>query len=720
MFLCWYHHFMQASAQSQTIVRPGHNVWRVERAARAAVLVDGAAYFRAVREALLGAQRCVVVLGWDMHSQTPLVGETGAADDGLPRLLGEFLSELVETRPGLEVHLLSWDFAVLYAAERELFPRLRFGWSTPARVHFRLDNAVPLGSSQHQKLIIVDDAVAFSGGLDLTIRRWDTAEHRLDNPHRVDPAGRPYAPFHDVQMIVDGAAARALGEIARMRWQLGCGETIAALERELQDSWPASVAPDFSDVNVGIARTQPVYSNETEVCEVEKLFLESIDAAEHSIYIENQFLTFAAFAERLARRLSEKPDLEVLIIAPEKAESWIEYQAMHSGRILFTRELKRAGGGRVKLVYPEVKAGNARASTMIHSKVMIIDDRFLRVGSANLNNRSMAADTECDLVIEARSDSERAGIRAVRDRLIADHCGVEPEAVAAEMERHGSLLRTVDSLSGRGHRLQPIDDGELDDQELAIYMRRIADPHDPIGMEVMSGLFESWLSARQRSALKKLAFALVALIALTLVWYLTPLSEFTSLEEMRAMFESFAGTWYGAPLVIAVFVLGGLVAFPLTVLITATAAAFGPALGIAYAGLGALASAIVTYAIGALLGRETLRQVLGPKLDSVRQRITRRGVVAVAAIRLVPIAPFTLVNLAAGASEIRAIDFMIGTVLGLAPGMIVLSLMGGQVFQILTAPTAMSLTLLVLAIAAWIGVTVGGQYLLTRFWKNSS
>ena len=711
---------MQASGQSQTIVRPGHNVWRVERAARAAVLVDGAAYFRAVREALLKAQRCVVILGWDMHSQTPLVGETGEADDGLPRLLGEFLCELVELRPGLEVHLLSWDFAVLYTAERELFPRLRFGWSTPARVHFRLDNAVPLGSSQHQKLIVVDDAVAFSGGLDLTIRRWDTSEHRLDNAQRVDPVGKPYAPFHDVQMMVDGAAARALGEIARTRWQRGCGETIAPLERELQDPWPRSVTPDFSGVDVGIARTQPIYHDETEVCEVEKLFLESIDAAEHSIYIENQFLTFAAFAERLAQRLAEKPDLEVLIVAPEKAESWIEYQAMRSGRILFARELRRAGGERVKLVYPEVAADGARASTMIHSKVMIVDDRFLRVGSANLNNRSMAADTECDLAIEARNDSERAAIRAVRDRLLADHCGVEPEAVAEEIKRHGSLLRAADTLSGRGHRLRPIDDGDIDDQELAIYMQRIADPHEPIGMEVMSGLFESWLSARQRSALKKLAFALLVLLALTLVWYLTPLSEFTSLEEMRAMFASFAGTWYGAPLVIGVFVLGGLVAFPLTVLIAATAAAFGPALGIAYAGVGALASAIVTYAIGALLGRETLRQVLGPKLDSVRRRIARRGVVAVAAIRLVPIAPFTLVNLAAGASEIRAIDFMIGTVLGLAPGMIVLSLMGGQVFQILTEPTAMSLTLLVLAIAAWIGVTLGGQYLLTRFWKNSS
>ena len=707
------------TSQIDPILRPGRNIWRVARAGRAAVLIDGAAYFRAVRETLLKARRCIFVLGWDMHSQTPLVGETGEADDGFPRLFGEFVRELVETRPGLEVHLLTWDFAFLYATERELFPRMRFGWRMPDRVHFRLDSAVPLGSSQHQKLIIVDDAIAFSGGLDITIRRWDTSEHDCENSHRVDPASVPYAPFHDVQMMVDGAAAQALGDLARQRWHRGCGEMVDASSAEgADDPWPASVKPDFVDVDVGIARSQPAYDEDEKVCEVEQLFLDSLGAAERSIYIENQFLTFTPFAERLAQRHAEKRELETLIIAPEKAESWIEYKAMRSGRILFRRALDGAGSS-VRLVYPEVRSGENRMSTMIHSKVMIVDDRLLRVGSANLNNRSMAADTECDLVIEAHSEAVRASIRAVRNRLLADHCGVRPEAVAEELARHGSLLQAAEQLSDRGHRLRPIDDGEPDDEELEAYVRQIADPHDPIGFETVNVIFESWLSARQRAALMKLGIAVALFIALTLVWYVTPLSEFANLDEMRRTFASFADSWYGAPVVVGIFVLAGLVSFPLTVLIAATAAAFGPALGILYAAVGALASAFVTFGIGALIGRDTLRQVLGPKLDNVRKRIAKRGVVAVAAIRLVPIAPFTLVNLAAGASEIRMIDFALGTVLGLAPGMIVLSLLGGQVFQVLAAPTLLSVTLLVLAIVAWIGVTLGGQYLLTRLWKKS-
>jgi phospholipase D1/2 len=707
------------TSTTQPILRPGRNAWRIERARRAAVLIDAAPFFRAVREAMLKAQRCIFMLGWDMHTQTPLVGETGEADDGFPRLFGDFVRALADQRPHLEIHLLTWDFAFLYAAERELFPRVRFGWQMPDRVHFRLDSAVPLGSSQHQKLIIIDDLIAFSGGLDVTIRRWDTSSHELDNPHRVDPAGAPYAPFHDVQMMVDGGVAQALGDLARKRWHRGCGEAVDALSMDgTADPWPDSVVPDFTDVDVGIARSQPAYDEDDAIGEVEPLFLDSIDAAERSIYIENQFLTFKPFAERLAQRIAAKPGLEALIVAPEKAESWIEYKTMRSGRILFARELEGVRPA-VRLVYPEIVSGEKRASTMIHSKVMIVDDRLLRVGSANLNNRSMAADTECDLVIEAHEERHRDGIRRVRDRLIADHCGVEPETVADELQRHGSLLKAAENLSGRGHRLKPIDDGDLDDQELAAYLRQIADPHDPIGIETVNGLFESWLSAKQRAALLKLALAVALFIALTLVWYVTPLSEFANLEEMRRTFASFSDHWYGAPVVVGIFVLGGLVSFPLTVLIAATAAAFGPALGILYASAGALASAVVTYAIGALIGRDTLRQVLGPRLDNVRKRIAKRGVMAVAAVRLVPIAPFTLVNIAAGASEIRTIDFIIGTVLGLAPGMIVLSLLGGQVFRVLTAPTLFSVTLLLLAIAAWVGVTLSGQYLLTRLWKKS-
>jgi phospholipase D1/2 len=190
------------------IIRPGHNVWRVDRAARAAVLVDAAAYFGAVRAALLRARSSVFIIGWDIDSRTPLRGEE-PPDDGWPETLVGVLARLIAERPQVTVHLLLWDYSVLYALERELFPVMALRWKTPRQVRLCLDDALPLGASHHQKIVVVDDAVAFSGGLDLTIRRWDTSQHRLDDPRRLDPAGKPYRPFHDVQAMVDGPAVKS-------------------------------------------------------------------------------------------------------------------------------------------------------------------------------------------------------------------------------------------------------------------------------------------------------------------------------------------------------------------------------------------------------------------------------------------------------------------------------------------------------------------------------
>ena len=212
--------------------QPGRNVWRVEHAERAAVLIDAGAFFGAVRAALLQAQALVFIIGWDLDSRTRLVGEDCAAHDGWPVTLREFLVRLVRERPDLTVYLLAWDFAVLYALEREPFPSLKLGWNTPARIRFRLDNALPVGASHHQKIIVVDDALAFSGGLDLTIRRWDTCRHDIDNPHRCDPAGAAVSPVP--RRADDGrrrggararrACARALGARHRRRpSRHGCG-----------------------------------------------------------------------------------------------------------------------------------------------------------------------------------------------------------------------------------------------------------------------------------------------------------------------------------------------------------------------------------------------------------------------------------------------------------------------------------------------------------------
>ena len=204
-----------AVAPNGTIFRPGRNAWRVARAERAAVLIDAANYYGTLRKALLEARRTVYIIGWDVDSRTPLVGPAGEPDDDLPRELGPFLSALVERRPELKISILLWDYSLFFTSEREAMPSLALRWKTPPQIDLCLDDAIPLGSSHHQKIVVIDEALVFSGGLDLTIRRWDTCAHDPSCKYRVDPAGKPYNGFHDVQMMVDGEAAKAMTELAR-------------------------------------------------------------------------------------------------------------------------------------------------------------------------------------------------------------------------------------------------------------------------------------------------------------------------------------------------------------------------------------------------------------------------------------------------------------------------------------------------------------------------
>ena len=122
---------------------PGRNCWRIERAERVAFLVDGEEYFTAVRSALAKARHSIFILGWDIDSRMRLVPD--GANDGLPELLGDFLNEVVARRPELHGYVLSWDFAMLYAMEREWLPIYKLGWRTHRRLTFRLDDKHPIG-----------------------------------------------------------------------------------------------------------------------------------------------------------------------------------------------------------------------------------------------------------------------------------------------------------------------------------------------------------------------------------------------------------------------------------------------------------------------------------------------------------------------------------------------------------------------------------------------
>jgi uncharacterized membrane protein YdjX (TVP38/TMEM64 family)/phosphatidylserine/phosphatidylglycerophosphate/cardiolipin synthase-like enzyme len=708
-----------AAARPAALLRPGENVWRVAKAPRAAVLSDGATYFAALRQAMQNARYSIHVLGWDIDSRTRLIGAE-PPQDGLPETLGEFLTALVERRPELSVKLLLWDYSVLYALERQLLPGLALRWNVPAAVELCLDDNTPFGASHHQKVVVIDGRVAFSGGLDLTIRRWDTNAHDPSDPRRVDPSGRPYPPFHDVQMAVDGEAAVALDELVRARWDRACNECLPLPEpwkEPEHDPWPAALEPHFRDVTVGIARTQPAHGDAPEIREVEALYLDTIATAERSLYIENQFLTCGRLARALIRRMRERPALEALIVAPKTHHTWLEHRTMLAGRIRFMRAIRRAGlSDRVRLVFPHVRGEEAESEVMVHSKVMAVDDRFLRIASSNLCNRSMGTDTECDLIVVAADEAQRAAITRVRNRLIAEHTGTSEETVATRIKASSSLLRAVEGLAAHGKSLRPVDDGRTPARSLLPGIERAADPHRPIRTgEFLSdylGHPDSTPHGRPWPLLARAALMLLPVALLILLWKATPLSGLMSPEAMRNALMA-GGSW-GPAVAVGLFLVLGFVAFPVNVLILGTAAAFGTWPGLAYAAVGAMASAAATYAAGRKLGPNLLRRVLGPRINRISQAVNRNGILAVTTIRLIPVAPFTLVNLVAGAMRIRFLDYMLGTALGLLPGIALLSLVGESLSRILADPTPYNVGMLLLVMAAWVGITWGLQRLLRR------
>ncbi len=192
---------------------------------------------------------------------------------------------------------------------------------------------------------------------------------------------------------------------------------------------------------------------------------------------------------------------------------------------------------------------------------------------------------------------------------------------------------------------------------------------------------------------------MVALLTLAGLWRFTPLGQWADPAHLAAWFEPLRQSLLAPPAVIVGFVVGGLVMLPVTALIAATALGFGPWYGFLYALAGTLASAVVTYGAGKWLWRDTLRRLAGARLNRLSRQLDRQGVLVIAAVRLVPIAPFTVVNLVAGSSGIRFRNFIMGTLIGMAPGMFVLSLLADRVAQAVREPT-------VLSVLAAIGVTL--------------
>lgn len=697
-----------------SVLRPGHNCWRIEQARKVAFLVDGEAYFGALRSAMLRARQDIFILGWDIDSRTPLP-PSAPESPLLPTALGDFLNELCNRRPVLRVRVLSWDYAVLFAREREWLGSLKLNWRTGHRVEFRLDDRHPVGASHHQKVVVIDDELAFVGGFDLTRCRWDTPTHAPVDPRRRDVDGGAYGPFHDVQMLVAGPVARALGELARTRWLRATGESLpAGAALDADDGWPAQVTPVLRDVAVAIARTEPRFEGRGGAFEIRALFADAVAAARRYILLENQYFSSAIATAALARRLAAAHGPQVVLVTPERESGWLEQSTVGILRARWLEHLREVDRhGRFQAYCPVLGAPDS-GGLNVHSKVMIVDDRLLSIGSANLSNRSMSLDTECNLVIEATgagADATRAAIKALRDRLLAEHLDVPPAAVAGAIAGSG-LIGAIEQLRGAGRSLAPLRPVISADLDALVPEHALVDPERPLDPE---HLLEHFLAEEERRpALGRVVFVAVAALllgGLALAWHWTPLHDYLDIATVTRFGERLQRNSFAPLLVVGCYVLAGLLVMPVMVVIAVTGIVFGPWLGALYALAGSLASAAVTYGIGRAVGRDLVRRLAGRRINRLNRQLGRRGLLTVVVLRLVPVAPFSVVNVVAGASQIRLRHFLLGTLIGMTPGILLTVAFVDSIVAALRRPSLHSIAL----VAAVVAVVSAASWILQRW-----
>ena len=244
-------------------------------------------------------------------------------------------------------------------------------------------------------------------------------------------------------------------------------------------AWPRELEPALRNVDVGIAGTWPELDRRREVREVEALNLAAIAAARQTIYVENQYLAARRLVDALAARLSEDDGPEIVIVLPRRGNNRLERETMDGARHRLIQLLWAADDHRRLGVYWPVTDGGA--PIYVHSKLLVVDDRLLRVGSSNLNNRSMGFDSECDVAIEvdpnsSQHDDVRRYVESVRHQLVSEHLGVSVGDFEKTMVQCRSFLKAIEALRGQGRTLRPVTERTVADEASPLAENDLMDP----------------------------------------------------------------------------------------------------------------------------------------------------------------------------------------------------------------------------------------------------
>ena len=376
------------------------------------VLVDGEEALAAMVAAISGARSHVHIAGW---FATPDFQPTRGP--GAPTLRS-LLADVAERIP---VRVLLWAGppVPVFKPTRRMTRAVRDGFTGGSRVQCVLDRRERTMHCHHEKLVIVDDEVAFVGGIDFT----DLAGDRLDRPaHRSDRA----LGWHDAATELRGPVVADVAGHFAQRWTEVAGEPL-----------PKAVArPAAGGSSVQVVRTVPertyAFAPRGEFTVLEA-YLRALSEARSLIYLENQFLWSSEVVDLLADKLREPPRdrFRLVVLLPRRPNDGADTTRGQLSRLIDAD----AGRGRLLAATVSAYSDGRIAPLYVHAKIGIVDDTWLTVGSANLNEHSLFNDTEVNVVIR---DADL--IRATRLRLWSEHLQL-PEADVS-----GDPARVIDEI----------------------------------------------------------------------------------------------------------------------------------------------------------------------------------------------------------------------------------------------------------------------------------
>ncbi|MFP5213971.1 MAG: VTT domain-containing protein, partial [Acidobacteriota bacterium] len=330
------------------------------------------------------------------------------------------------------------------------------------------------------------------------------------------------------------------------------------------------------------------------------------------------------------------------------------------------------------------------------------------VGSANLSNRSMGFDTECDLAVDSGGNARtEEAIESFRGRLLGEHLRVDAQRVVDAIRKEESLIKAVDKLRGDDSTLEALNGKDRDVAQTWLCDAPFVDPERVTApSELIDQFVPEEVKTNGHGNIVRSAAILLVLLGFAAAWQWTSLREWMSLDAVT-YWASYIGDRPSAPLIVmAAYSIGGLVVFPVTLLVVATAVAFSTFTAFWYSLMGCLSSAITLFMVGHFMGRETVRRFAGSRLNRLSRTLAQQGLLTVITLRLFPVAPYTVINFVAGASHIRFRDYILGTILGLLPGILAITILGDRLGNAIRHPRLENFMALAVLVALFIAANI--------------